>query len=126
MSTSVPPAASAYVVTIGDIGVTTTAVVTPNGTAPLRGSQWFVVDQSVTSERIPTWAIVCAVALAFLCLLSLLLLLVKEPVTTGYVNVTVRSGDLVHTTQLPASNAATVQWARSTVTYVQTLAAQPA
>lgn len=112
--------------TIGDIGVTPTSVVTPNGTAPLRESQWFVVDQSVTSERIPTWAIVCAVAFAFLCLLSLLLLLVKEPVTTGYVNVTVRSGDLVHTTQLPVSSLATVQWARSTVTYVQTLAAQAA
>jgi hypothetical protein len=114
------------VVTIGDIGVTQTQVVTPNGTAPLHGSQWLVNDQSITTERIPTWAIVCAVVFAFLCLLSLLLLLVKEPVTIGYVNVTVRSGELVHTTQIPASNPAVAEWARSTVSYVQSLAAQSA
>jgi hypothetical protein len=118
------PAAAAYVLTIGDIGVTSTQVVTPNGTAALAGSQWIVTDRSYTTTKIPTWAIVLAIVLAFACLLGLLFLLVKETVTTGYVEVTVHSGSLVHTTQVPVANPNDVAWYRQQVAHAQSLAAQ--
>jgi len=111
------------VLTIGDIGVTQHWVVTPNGTAPLRGSQWIVNDQTYTTTKIPTWAIICAIIFAFACLLGLLMLLVKETVTTGYVQVNVRSGDLLHATQLPVSQPFQVGQIRSMVAQVQSMAA---
>lgn len=110
--------------TIGDVGLTTDTVVTPNGAAPLRGSQWIVMDQSTTSQKIPTYAIVLAIVFAVLCLLGLLFLLIKEEVTTGYVSVTVRSGDLFHTCQIPVSNSYEIQHIRALVSQAQTLAAQ--
>ena len=110
--------------TIGDIGLTGDTVVTPNGAAPLRGSQWIVMDQSTTSQKIPTYAIVLAIVFAVLCLLGLLFLLIKEEVTTGYVSVTVRSGELFHTCQIPVSNQYEIQNIRALVSQAQTLAAQ--
>jgi hypothetical protein len=119
-----PAPASPYILTIGDIGVTPESVVTPNGTAPLRGSQWIVMDMSRTESRIPGWAIVMAVIFAFLCLVGLLFLLVKETTTTGYVEVSVRSGDLYHRTQLPVFGPESVSQIRQLVGQAQTLAAQ--
>jgi len=111
------------ILTIGDIGVTRRWVVTPNGTAPLRGSQWIANDQSVTSTRIPPWAIILAIVFALACLLGLLFLLVKEQVTSGYVQVTVRSGDLLHSTQIPISQPSQVQNVRQLVAEAQSMAA---
>jgi hypothetical protein len=119
-----PAPASPYVLTIGDIGVTSDSIVTPNGNAPLRGSQWIVMDMSRTESRIPGWAIVMAVIFAFLCLVGLLFLLVKETTTTGYVEVSVRSGDLYHRTQLPVFGPESVPQIRQLVGQAQTLAAQ--
>lgn len=121
---SAPPVGQPYLVTIGDIGVTQDAVVTPNGTAPLRGSQWIVTDRTVVTQGIPTWAIVMAVLFALACLLGLLFLLVKETRITGYVEVSVRSGDLFHMTQLPVHSADDVARHRHMVSYAQGLAAQ--
>ena len=115
-----PPA---YELTIGDIGVTRTQIVTPNGVAPLRGSQWIVLDQTMTSMRIPPYAIVLAVVFAVFCLLGLLFLLINEPVVTGYVNVSVRSGDLSHTTQIPVYNAQAVAAVRAATAHAQSMAA---
>jgi hypothetical protein len=117
----------AYALTIGDIGITSSApplLVTPNGYAELRGSQWMFFDRSTTETKIPTWAIVCAIIFAFACLLGLLLLLVKEPVTSGYVEVSVRNGQLVHTTQIPVSSPAAVNLIRSQVQQAQALTSQ--
>ena len=111
------------VLTVGDIGVTPHWVVTPSGTAPLAGSQWFVVDQTFTTTTIPTWAIVCAIVFALMCLLGLLFLLVKEPVTRGYVQVSVRSGGLYHTAQIPVYNLAQVGQIRQLVSQAQGMAA---
>ena len=62
-----PPApVESFAVTIGDIGVTRTWVVTPNGNAPVAGSRWIVLDQSRTEKKIPTWAIICAIVFALL------------------------------------------------------------
>lgn len=112
-----------YLLTIGDIGLTEAWVVTPNGAAPLRGSQWIVRDNSVTMSAIPTYAIVLAIVFAVFCLLGLLFLLIKEQRTTGYVEVSVRSGNLYHVTQLPVWDPIQVQHLRSTVHHAQTLAA---
>jgi hypothetical protein len=112
--------------TIGDIAIAGNQLVTPNGVAPLRGSQWIVIDNTTTSQKIPAYAIILAIVFALACLLGLLFLLIKETVTTGYVNVTVRSGDLLHTTQIPVSNAAGVAQVRAAVSQAQTLAAMAA
>lgn len=115
----------AYLVTIGDIGITSHWVRTPNGVAPLRGSAWIATDMSVTQRGTPTWAIVVAVVGAtFTCLLSLFLLLVKEFTTTGYVQVAVRSGDLNHMTQVPVWSTQQVAQVRALVGQAQALAAQ--
>jgi hypothetical protein len=115
---------SPFLLTIGDIGITDTWVSTPNGPAPLRGSTWIVADMSVTERKIPAWAIVLAIIFALFCLIGLLFLLVKEEVTRGYVQVSVRSGDLNHMTQVPVSNQVQVAQVRALVGQAQALAAQ--
>ena len=112
-----------YVLSIGDIGVTPSWVVTPNGTAPLRNSQWLVNDRTTIQRSIPPYAIVLAVVFALACLLGLLFLLIKEDRTVGYVEVTVRSQNLYHVTQLPASSPGAVLHARHLVNQAQGMAA---
>lgn len=119
-----PMAQQPFLVTIGDIGVTPDTVVTPNGSGPLAGSQWIVTDRTTVTQAIPTWAIVMAVLFALLCLLGLLFLLVKETRITGYVEVTVRTGDVMHMTQLPVHTAQDIDRYRHMVSYAQGLAAQ--
>lgn len=121
---SVPAMSEQFVMTIGDIGISRQMVVTPNGQAPLRGSQWIVLDHTTTEQKIPSWAIVMAILFALLCLIGLLFLLVKETQTRGYVEVSVRSGRLAHVTQLPVSSPAQVAQIRQLVHQAQTLAAQ--
>jgi hypothetical protein len=118
-----PPPVQPYVLTIGDAGLTPTHVVTPNGTAPLRGSQWIVRDMTVTSSTTPTYAVVLAVFFALACLLGLLFLLIKEQKTSGYVEVSVTSGPLYHVTQLPVSNPYQVMAIRQLVAQAQAMAA---
>ncbi|MGZ4682582.1 MAG: hypothetical protein ACXWB2_07355 [Acidimicrobiales bacterium] len=108
---------------VGDIGVSRTFVYTPNGNAPMRGSQWYVTDMSRTEERIPTWAIVLAVVFALACLLGLLFLLVKERTTSGYVEVRVMSEQLSHLTQIPVNDPSQVMQIRHLVGQAQSLAA---
>lgn len=112
-----------FVLSIGDIGVSPTWVVTPNGTAPLRDSQWTVQDRTFTQQTTPTWAIVMAVLGIVFCLLGLLFLLVKESQTAGYIEVTVRSGNVFHVVQLPAHSPQGVAHARHLVYQAQSMAA---
>ncbi len=122
MSSQAP--AEQFVLAIGDIHVSPNWVVTPSGTARLTGAQWFVVDQTRTERRIPTWAVVVAVIFALACLLGLLFLLVKEDQTTGYVQVSVRAGDLAHTTALPITDHQQVAYVQSQVAQARALSAQ--
>jgi hypothetical protein len=127
--TSVAPVVSmaaptGYVLTIGDIGLTPSTVFTPNGNAPLSGSQWIAMDMSRTERKIPTWAIVMAIIFALVCLVGLFFLLVKEEQTTGYVEVSVRKGNLYHRTQVPVSSLMQVQQVRQLVNQAQALANQ--
>lgn len=124
--TSVPPVPGQpeqFLLTIGDIGVSRSWVVTPNGTAPLAGSQWIMQDRTFTQRSIPAYAIVLAIIFAFACLLGLLFLLIKEDRMTGYVEVSVRSGNLFHVTQLPAQSPQAVLQARQLVYQAQSMAA---
>lgn len=119
-----PAPASQFVLTIGDIGITSDGlVVTPNGTAPLRSTRWIAVDQSFTSRTIPGYAIVLAIVFALFCLLGLLFLLIKEDRTTGYVMVTVSSDHLQHATQIPVNSPYQVAQVRQLVAQAQAMAA---
>jgi hypothetical protein len=108
--------------TVGDIGVSPSWVVTPNGTAPLMGSTWIVRDMHHERESIPTYAIVLAVVFAVACLLGLLFLLIKERTYSGYVEVQVWSADLTHLTQVPVQGPNDVAYVQAQVAHAQALA----
>lgn len=103
-----PPTGDAFTITIGEIGVTPSTIVTPNGSAPLEGSQWTAAEATHTDRKIPGWAIVSAVVFSLLCLLGLLFLLAREERTSGYVSVTVISGGMRYTTHIPVSHPSQV------------------
>jgi hypothetical protein len=113
-----------FLVDVGDIHVSPHWVVTPSGTAPLAGAQWFFLDQSRTERRIPTWAIVLAIVFALACLLGLLFLLVKEDVTAGWVQVSVRAGQMTHITHVPVRSRMDVGRVAELVQQAQALTAQ--
>lgn len=106
-------------VRIGDIYVTPTDVTTPLGQYPVKGTRWEVHDLTVTTVQRPTWAIVCTVLFALVCLLGLLFLAVKETVVGGNIQVTVSGDGWQHTTVIPATTTmsysyvvAQINWAR--------------
>ena len=117
-------APEAYLHTIGDIAVTATRVVTPNGTGPLRTSQWLVTDDSRTERRIPAYAIILAIVFAFFCLFGLFFLLIRETRYHGYALVTVRTGNLYHVAQIPVSDGDLVRRVHQKVSQIQALATQ--
>ncbi len=119
----VPTAGEPVLLTLGDIGISANSVVTPNGSAPLRGSQWVVRDMTRTDTHIPPVAIVLAIIFFFACLLGLLFLLMKEQTTSGYVEVSVTSGQLHHVCQVPVSNPSQVAFIRQQVHQAQSMAA---
>lgn len=104
---------------IGDIGVSNGLIHTPNGNAPVAGSAWTVSDQTRTEEGIPPYAIVLAIVFFLACLLGLLFLLIKEKKTTGYVEVRVQSGNLLHMTQIPVSSPSQIAQIRALVSQAQ-------
>lgn len=108
-------------VTIGDISVTATTVYTPSGSRPLGELQWTFADLSMTSQAIPTWAIICAVVFFVFCFLGLLFLLAKENKTAGTVQVTVHGPGFVHTSTIPVSSMEQVADLNARVNYARTL-----
>jgi hypothetical protein len=120
---SVPPgplvAVEPFVASVADIGVTQHWVVTPRGTAPLAGSEWWLADRGAWTQQIPVWAIVLAIVLFPL---GLLFLLCKEPKWSGWLEVTVRSGGLVYAAALPAPSYE-AQNAHAAVDRIRALAA---
>lgn len=95
-----------YFLQLGDIGVSQSWVVTPRGTVPLAGSQWWAVNRSAYTQHIPVWAIVLAVILFPI---GLLFLLAKETRLSAWIEVTVRSGDFMHQTTVPHDSPAAVE-----------------
>ncbi|MCX6397167.1 MAG: hypothetical protein NTV23_11820 [Propionibacteriales bacterium] len=110
---------------IGDIGVSATQVITPVGTFPLKGTQWIVTDQSRTTTKIPTVAIVLAVVFIWVCFLSLLFLLMKEEVTEGYVQVAVSNPELglYHVASIRADGNQTYEYVTRQVNWARSIAA---
>lgn len=109
---------------IGDIGVSPTMVVTPNGTAPLAGTRWIVSDQTMIDRKTPTWAIVLAILLVWFFLFSLLLLFVKEEVTRGFIQIQVYKADgtFLHQTQIPVYGSHQALGVKSQVAQAQAMA----
>jgi hypothetical protein len=96
-------APSNVLVTIGDIACTQNELMTPNGVYPLAGTNWIVVNNTRTNEKIPTYAIVLAICFAILCLVGLLFLLIKERTIEGSMQVSVQSPSVYYATQIPIS-----------------------
>lgn len=113
-------------VTIGDIGVTPSTVVTPSGTRPVGQVQWMFTDMSRTTQAIPVWAIVCTIVFFIFCLLGLLFLLVKETRTEGHVQIVVQGRGFLHTTQLPVSSIDQVADYNARVNYARSVSAAAA
>lgn len=109
--------------TIGDISYDSTTVYVPGRSFPMAGSVWTVRDNSRTEQYMPSWAIICAILLFFVCFLGLLFLAVKETRVTGYVEVEVRQGNHYHVTQVPAAGPQTLAWANNTVNHARSVAA---
>lgn len=119
-----PPAHEPVLAQIGEIAVTPSTVRTPSGDIPLAGSQWHVADYWQSEQKIPTWAIVCAVVgFCFLTVFSLLFLLAKETVHRGVVQVTVTNGARQYVARVPVVTPAQVQAIHQQVNYVRSLAA---
>jgi hypothetical protein len=110
-------------VTLGDITVSRSWLVTPGGNAPIAGATITVTDLSRTESRIPPWAIVLAVIGALFFLLGLLFLLVRETFTTGSLQVTVQNGSFFHATQIPVQSPATISDVHTRANYVRQLIA---
>lgn len=110
---------------MGHIEVTDSEVRTPVGTIPLSAASFTFSDVTSTIRKIPTWAIVCAVAGFFvLTFFSLFFLLAKETVTTGHVVVGVRGGGLDYSEPMPVVSAAQVRDLFARVQYANGLVGQ--
>ncbi|MDV5147899.1 hypothetical protein R1T08_27945 [Streptomyces sp. SBC-4] len=106
---------------IGDITVVGDQILTPSGPMPLRGAVWNAMDLSRNEEKISTVGIVLACLFVAACGLGLLFLLIKEKVTTGFVQITVNSGGKHHSTMIPAMHPDTIHWAMAQVNYARSL-----
>ncbi|MET7572653.1 hypothetical protein ABZT04_29750 [Streptomyces sp. NPDC005492] len=107
--------------TLGDIAVNGDTIVSPAGPMPLRGAIWTATDMSRTEERIPPYAIVLAIVFFLLCFVGLLFLLMKERVTTGFVQVSVNSGGRHHSTMVPVQSRDQVFHILNQVSYAQSI-----
>lgn len=116
--------AQPYLVRIGNITVTKTEVRTPNGNIPLSQASFFFTDQTYTTRKTPTWAIVCAIVGFFVVFLfSLFFLLAKETETTGQVMVGVQGGGVHYSEYWPVFSTMQVQDAVARINYANQVAA---
>jgi len=118
----VPP--GPVIVQVGDISVTSTVVHTPAGDIPLAGSTWQVSDYWYSEQKIPTWAMVAAIAgFCVLTVFSLLFLLVKVTIPRGTVQVVVTNGSRQYVARIPVTDQTQVSFVHQQVNYVRSLAA---
>jgi hypothetical protein len=87
---------------IGDISVTQTHVIVPQGRHPLHGTTWTVQDSTQVTEGIPPVAIILTIVFVWFCLIGLLFLLMKQKRYGGFVSITVTGMGLYHAVQFPA------------------------
>lgn len=110
-----------FVLTIGDIGVSRSWVVTPQGNVPIDQAQISAIDQTITIQKTPGWAVAMAVIFIWVFLLSLLFLLVKENQTKGTVMVTVTGPGVHHVVFVPAYTAQQAMIAKRDVDHTNAL-----
>jgi len=110
-------------VTIGDIAITPTGVLTPAGRYPLAGTTWIVSNNTTSSESIPGYAVVLAIVFFLFCLLGLLFLLIKEKRVSGFMQVSVQGPGLYHMTQLPVSQVGHIVEIEQRVGYIRSVVA---
>ncbi|MGW2628536.1 hypothetical protein ACWC2K_04270 [Streptomyces chattanoogensis] len=115
------PQPAGTALSLGDIAVTGDTIMTPAGPLPLKGAVWTATDMSRTEEKIQTAGIVLAIVFFFVCLLGLLFLLMKERITTGFVQVTVNSGGRYHATMIPVQSPEQVMFVMNQVNYARSL-----
>lgn len=122
--TAYPPRPRSPVVArFGAIEVSRSTVRTPNGAFPLAGSQWHCYDYWQTRRVVPPWAIVLAVLGFFVVpFVSLLFLLVRQPQTTGVLQVAVTDGVRRHVVDLPVGSPAQARAIEYQVAHVRSLA----
>jgi hypothetical protein len=119
-----PGQSGPVIVEIAEMQITSTLVHTPVGDLPLAGSRWLVTDHWLSQRRTPTWAKIVAFAgICFTGGLSLFLLLFKEPVAQGTVNVTVTSGQQQYVSRVPVRHEDDVAAINQQVNYIRSLAA---
>jgi hypothetical protein len=119
---SLEPAHEPALVTIGDIVVSKSWVVTPTGTQRLTDVTWATSTLYWTSRRTPTWATVLAIIGAVFFLVGLLFLLVKEEKTVPRgVEVTVVGHGFIHVCVVPGGEIQVLDVMRR-VNYAQSLA----
>ncbi|GMA33172.1 hypothetical protein [Litorihabitans aurantiacus] len=118
------PGHSPFLLSVGDLHATSTELVTPSGTFQLREVSVYAIDQSSTTQRTPTWAVVLAVLGALFFLLGLLFLLVKETQTRGFVMITVEGQGRRHVSQVPIFDPNQRTDVMQRAAYLQMLAGQ--
>lgn len=118
-----PVRAEEPLVTIGDIVVSQSWVVTPSGTQPVGAVSWSVSDMTTTTTNIPVWAIICTIVFVWFFLLGLLFLLAKQTETRGVVQVSVVGPGFSHFTQIPVSHPAAIHDINGRVNYGRSLSA---
>lgn len=112
------------IVEIAEMQITSTQVHTPSGDLPLAGSRWLVTDHWTSQRRTPMWAKITAfAAICFTGGLSLFLLLFKEQVAQGTVNITVTSGQQQYVSRVPVRHEDDVAAINQQVNYIRSLAA---
>lgn len=117
------PAGGPVIARFGTIAVTGTAVRTPAGEFPLAGTAWHTYDHWYTTRVLPSWAIALAVLGFFVVpFVSLLFLLVREPRTTGVLQVVVSDGLRQYVADVPVSSPAAARAVQHQVGYVRALA----
>jgi hypothetical protein len=108
------PGNEPVLLSVGDISVTPSHVIVPQGRYPLNGTTWTVQDSTQVTEGIPAVAIVLTIVFVWICLIGLLFLLMKEKKYSGFVSITVTGMGLYHTVQFPAGQH-TGAWAADMV-----------
>jgi hypothetical protein len=112
-----------WLMTIGDISISQNWVSTPTGPHPIRGSVWTVTDMSHYEETTSTVGVVLAILFAWVCLLGLLFLLMKDRRLVGYTQVTVQGNGFYHSTMVPVWDPQSVMSVQQQVNYARSLAA---
>ncbi len=116
------PGVDPVLLSIGDISVTQTHVIVPQGRFPLHGTTWNVQDSTQVTEGIPPVAIILTIVFVWFCLIGLLFLLMKQKRYSGFVSITVTGMGLYHAVQFPA-DAYTGGWAADMVGRARAIAA---